>query len=153
MSEELRKALTEAMNDEYKARATYRQVMSRYGDIRPFVNIVEAEERHIQALLPLFHKYGIPVPEDDWDSKVEVPSSVLEACRKGVQAEIDNAEMYDRLLHLTQEYPDVYQVFLQLKRASQENHLPAFQRCAERGQEGGHGRGRGRRHRHGQGCG
>ncbi|QBQ53108.1 ferritin-like domain-containing protein [Nitrosococcus wardiae] len=147
MSEKLRKALTEAMNDEYKARATYRQVISRYGDIRPFVNILEAEERHIQALLPLFHKYDIPVPEDDWDSKVDVPSSVSEACQSGVQAEIDNTEMYDRLLHLTQAYPDVYHVFLQLKRASQENHLPAFQRCADRGQEGAGSRGRGRRHR------
>lgn len=49
-----------------------------------------------------------------------------------VEAEIENGEMYQRLLALTSDYPDVQQVFLNLQRASQENHLPAFQRCAER---------------------
>lgn len=149
MLEKLSKALQEAINDEYKARATYRHVINKYGKIRPFVNIVEAEERHIQALIPLFYKYAVPVPEDHWEAKVEVPASVMEACRNGVQAEIENGEMYDRLLHLTEEYPDVYNIFLQLKKASQENHLPAFQRCVERGQAGGSGRGVGRR-RHSQ---
>ena len=60
MTEMLRSVLVEAINDEYKARATYRLVISKFGEIRPFTNIVEAEGRHIQALLPLFDKYDIP---------------------------------------------------------------------------------------------
>ena len=51
MSEELRRVLTEALNDEYKARATYQLVTRTFGEIRPFINIVEAENRHIQALI------------------------------------------------------------------------------------------------------
>jgi len=143
MEDLLKSALIEAINDEFKARATYRQVICTFGEIRPFTNIVEAEGRHIEALLTLFSKYDIAVPEDDWRERVKAPQSVVEACRIGVQAEIDNATMYDRLLDKTREYEDVRQVLKQLQRASKENHLPAFQRCAEKNstQEGGHGRG------------
>lgn len=149
MSEELGKILIEAINDEYKARATYRLVISKFGEIRPFVNIVEAEGRHIQALLPLFETYSIPVPEDDWDSRVEAPVSILDACKAGVQAEIDNAEMYERLLDSTKQYPDVQVVLMQLQRASRENHLPAFQRCVERGGSAEGRWGMGRQYRRG----
>jgi len=146
MPETLSSALTEAINDEYKARAIYRRVINNFGEIRPFINIVEAEGRHIEALLPLFNQYDIAVPEDDWDTRIQTPQSVLEACRAGVEAEIENAEMYDRLLDSTKDYPDVQQVLKQLQRASAENHLPAFQRCVERGGIMGEGRG-GQHHR------
>ena len=148
MSETLSNVLIEAINDEYKARATYRLVIKKFGEIRPFINIVEAEGRHIEALLPLFANYGVAVPEDNWDSRIETPLSILDACRIGVEAEIENAEMYNRLLESTIDYPDVQDVLMQLQRASRENHLPAFQRCVERG--GGQGEGMGQRRRCGQ---
>jgi len=150
MTEVLRSVFVEAINDEYKARATYRLVISKFGEIRPFTNIVEAEGRHIQALLPLFEKYDIPIPDDDWESRVECPASILEACQAGVQAEIDNAEMYEKLLDSTKQYPDVQVVLKQLQRASRENHLPAFQRCEERGGGVGGGQCMGQQHRRGR---
>lgn len=153
MLENLESALVEALEDEYKARATYELVISKFGKIPPFVNILEAEKRHIQALLSLFRKYQISIPVDNWAEKVTAPASVAEACQMGVAAEIENGEMYRRLLALTSDYPDVRQVFLNLQRASQENHLRAFQRCAERSayrdspseQNTNHRRGKGRR--------
>ena len=145
MSETIKEILVEAINDEYKARATYRLVIEKFGEIRPFINIVDAESRHIDALLPLFAKYNIPVPEDDWVTRIEVPESVREACEVGVEAEIENGEMYDRLLKSSEGYSDIQHVLQQLQRASVENHLPAFQRCVERGEGGGQGRGRQRR--------
>jgi len=148
MSESIRNVLTEAINDEYKARATYRHVIDRFGEIRPFINIIEAEGRHIEALLPLFKKYGIDVPEDNWYSRITPPLTLIDACRTGVEAEIENAEMYSRLLDSTTDYPDVQHVLTQLQRASAENHLPAFQRCLDRGGEPG--KGRGRQHRGGR---
>lgn len=144
MSETLSRVLIEAINDEYKSRATYRAVIDKFGEIRPFINIVDAEGRHIDALLPLFEKYGVAVPEDTWALRIEAPSSFLVACREAVEAEIENGEMYERLLELTTDYPDVRHVLMQLQRASIENHLPAFQRCVDRG--GGQGRGQQRRH-------
>ena len=148
MSKIIADVLIEAIDDEYKARATYRQVIKKFGEIRPFINIVDAESRHIEALLPLFDKYDVAVPEDNWDSRIEAPRSILEACQTGVEAEIENAEMYDRLFESTVDYPDIQYVLTQLQRASTENHLPAFQRCVERG--GNQNQGRGKQGRHGQ---
>ena len=43
-------ALHEALEDEYRAWATYDQVIADFGDVRPFNNIRNAEARHIEAL-------------------------------------------------------------------------------------------------------
>jgi hypothetical protein len=102
MLEKLEKALVEAINDEYKARATYRRVINKFGEIRPFVHIIESEERHIQALIPLFKKYRIAIPVDDWENNVEAPSSVTKACQIGVHSEIENRSMYERLTRFNQ---------------------------------------------------
>jgi hypothetical protein len=123
--------LTEALDDEYKARAMYRKVLDRFGVVRPFANILEAEERHIRALLPLFERYRIAPPEDRWAATLRAPNTVLEACQAGVDAEIENIAMYDRLLAAVEE-DDVAQVLAKLQAASRERHLPAFQRCVER---------------------
>lgn len=144
-------AMREALDDEYKARATYRKIIETFGPVRPFVNIVEAEDRHVRALLDLFAAFGIAPPADPWPARVVAPASLREACAAGVQAEIDNAAMYDRLLAAVGD-PAVAAVLRNLQRASQENHLPAFRRCLEREQDGGWGGGpgRGRRHRGGR---
>ena len=92
MSETLSNALVEAINDEYKARATYLHVIGEFGEIRPFINIVEAEGRHIEALFSLFSKYEIDVPEDNWYASIQPSDSLIEACRVGVEGEIQNAE-------------------------------------------------------------
>jgi hypothetical protein len=144
-------ALQDALDDEYRAHATYRQVLADHGeDVLPFANIVEAEARHIDALVGLFHRYGVEVPENPWPGRVARFASVTEACRAGVDAEIENAALYDRLLVST-ERPDILTVYRNLQQASQENHLPAFQRGAEH-REGGRGGpgGRGRRWRGGR---
>lgn len=132
-------ALIEALNDEYKAQATYQKVLEQFGDIRPFSNIIKAEETHIQELLPLFEKYGVAVPENDWYDKVPSFATVQEALEAGIQAEIENAAMYDEFFKFVTE-DDIITVFTQLRDASQEKHLPAFQRAAERGTNPG-GRG------------
>jgi hypothetical protein len=132
--------LLAALDDEFKARATYEQVLADFGDVRPFANIVEAEQRHIDALVVLFARYGLEVPADPWPGQVTRYGSIAEACAAGVEAEIENAALYDRLLAGTTRV-DVLETYRNLQRASQENHLPAFRRCAQRG---GPGRGQGR---------
>jgi hypothetical protein len=123
----LQQILTEALEDEYKARAMYRKVIDKFGAEQPFVNIVEAEERHISALRHLFEKYNIPTPEDHWGSLLKAPGTLLEAYHAGVNAEIKNMAMYERLLAATKE-PDVARVLsnLQAKPLAGNNHLPAF---------------------------
>lgn len=138
-----RAALDEALDDEYRSRATYRAVLEAFGPVRPFVNIVEAEQRHIDALLRQYERLALPVPADPWGGRIDAPADLEAACRAGVEAELANAELYDRLLTMTED-PQVRHVFGNLQRASQERHLPAFQRCSERGGAGGGGPGPGR---------
>ena len=135
--------LTYAIQDEYLARAEYEAIMNEYGEQRPFSNIIQAEETHIEELLPLFEEHGIEVPQDNAREHVVVPESVEEAFTTGVKAEEDNINMYEKFLQ--KDIPeDVAEVFAQLKKGS-ENHLAAFQRGLKRGTENtGRGNGYGR---------
>ncbi|MBI1425033.1 MAG: DUF2202 domain-containing protein [Gammaproteobacteria bacterium] len=125
-------ALHEALEDEYRAWASYDQVIHDFGEVRPFINIREAEARHIQALYSLFEAYGIKKPKNTWPGKVEHYDSLHAACAAGVAAEIENSRMYERLLKSTKK-SDILQVYRNLERASRENHLHAFERCVARG--------------------
>jgi hypothetical protein len=121
-------AMIDAINDEYQARAFYTAVIEKFGNIRPFSNIVQAEDRHVQLWNRLFTLYGVAIPEDDLADKIEVPDTLVEACQMGVEAEIANVKMYDNFLSFVQE-PDLKAAFTQLRQVSQNNHLPAFERC------------------------
>jgi hypothetical protein len=124
-------ALADALDDEYKSHETYQQVIRDFGEVRPFINIVQAEARHISALLGLFAKYALSPPVNRWAGKAPRFTGVHEACVAGVQGEIENVALYDRLLASTRR-ADILDVFQSLRSASQDRHLPAFQRCAQR---------------------
>jgi len=143
-------ALSEALDDEYGACATYDQVIADFGAAPPFSNIRDAEARHIEALHTLYRFYGLPIPPNPWAGKTPRYASRKEACVAGVAAEVANGELYDRLLTAT-DRPDILAVFRNLQEASQQRHLPAFERCVQRGSGGG-GPG-GQRHRGGRGRG
>jgi hypothetical protein len=130
LSPEAKDALDEAINDEYKALATYEAVIAKLGAVRPFSMIKGAEEQHIASLKAVYDKYGLIVPENSWASKVTAPSTLKEACQIGVDAEIANAKLYkDKLLPAVSQYVDIENVFTNLMNASEEKHLPAFERC------------------------
>ncbi|TXG80643.1 MAG: DUF2202 domain-containing protein [Thermomicrobiales bacterium] len=130
LSEEARGALVAALDDEYKAFATYQSVMEKFGAVRPFIMISRAEEQHIAALKSLYDKYGVAVPENQYLGMLSAPDSVSAACQTGVDAEIANAALYDdRLLPAVSAYPDIVRVFTNLRNASADRHLPAFERC------------------------
>jgi len=141
-------ALSEALDDEYAAWATYDQVIADFGATPPFSNICDAEARHIEALHTLYRCYGLPIPPNLWLGKTPRYASLWEACAAGVAAEIANGELYGRLLAAT-DRPDILIVFRNLQEASQQRHLPAFQRCSQGA--GGGGGPAGRRHRGGRG--
>lgn len=151
LTEDDRQVLAEALDDEYKAYATYDQVIKDFGNVRPFSNIREAEGRHINALLTLYRKYGLSIPDNTWPEKVPRYKTIAEACEAGVAAEIENGAMYERLLQQT-ERADIRAVLENLQAASQQRHLPAFQRCAGGNGSAGSGRGRGRGRGRGPGC-
>jgi hypothetical protein len=117
-----------ALNDEYMALATYQQINKDFNDPRPFVNIQQAEARHAERLKTLFDTYKIPIPENNWIGKAPKFQSIAIACQGGVDAEIANRDLYRRLFETTTR-EEILVVYRALQRASEENHLPAFERC------------------------
>lgn len=123
----LEEALKYAVQDEYLAQARYDTIIAKFGAIRPFTQIKSAEQRHISALLTLFKKYNVKVPEDNAKQYTKEPGALKEAYQAGVEGEVDNIAMYNKLASTSALPQDVKAVMKQLGDASQ-NHLAAFKR-------------------------
>ena len=106
-------------------------MIEKFGPVRPFSNIIEAEQRHAAALERQLARLGIDVPPNAWTGKVTAPASLAQACESAVQGEVENIALYDRLIPMIED-PAARQVMENLQAASRERHLPAFKRCLER---------------------
>lgn len=139
-------AMDLALADKRQAHRTYTEVLERFGDVRPFSNIVQAEARHIEALLRLYEEYGATVPDDQSIADPDIAVLDLKAlCEKGVAAEVENVRLYDeQLIPAVSTYAAITTVFLNLRNASADRHLPAFRRCAQRDGRLGRGQRRNR---------
>jgi len=126
---EIENMLKYTLEDEYLAKAEYETIISEYGSIRPFANIVKAEARHIAALEPLFEAYNLELPAVDASKYTVLPDTLEESYEAGVEAEVKNIAMYEEFLKL--DLPDDIEfVFENLMKAS-ESHLAAFERAAD----------------------
>lgn len=123
--------LLDALDDERKAEAAYAAAIARFGPVRPFVNIIEAERRHADAIERQLRRLGFAIPANRWEGGAAAPESLAAACAAAIQAEVDNIALYDRLLPQIAD-PVVRQVLENLQAASRDNHLPAFRRCLAR---------------------
>lgn len=144
LSDGARSAIEAALEDEHRAEAFYAAVMEKFGDVRPFRNIIRAEQAHAAELNALLVNYGLEQKTANphlgsAELAALVPETLGDACKIGVDAEIANRELYDkRLMPAVQDYADVQVVFAALRDASEKKHLPAFERCG-----GGQGQGMG----------
>ena len=119
LDEKTEKALLAALADERQAQATYEAVIAKFGNARPFSNIVNAEKRHESILLPLFEKYGVELPKNEFNKdKAQVPATLTEACQNAVKGERANIALYDGFLEFVKE-SDIREVFVYLRDASQ----------------------------------
>lgn len=119
---------------EYAAYATYAAILEEYGNVLPYAQIMKAEAQHIAALATLLDRYGIEYPTvNPYLGKVEAPASLLEAAQAGIDAEKANVEMYDEQLARVAAYPDIARVFANLRAASLNAHLPAFEQALASG--------------------
>lgn len=117
---------------EYAAHAEYAAVVAKFGAVQPYANILRAEQQHITALQRQCARFGVPVPPDSYLGKVTAPDTLDAAAAAGVSAEQSNVAMYEALLAKVQNYPSLVQVFTNLRAASFNHHLPAFE-AAEAG--------------------
>jgi hypothetical protein len=127
---EVRAALDRSIQDEYRSETTYQGVVNDLGQLLPFVNVLTAGQRHSAAIAELFTRYGLTPPASAWTlATVSHYGTVTDACRAAATAERANIAMYDELLRLNLP-SDVRQAFTNLRAASLQNHLPAFERCS-----------------------
>lgn len=136
-------ALEAALEDEYKAEAFYAATIAKFGEVKPFINIIKAEQTHARELGAVMQRYGMDKSTNPYlnDAAIAaaVPETLAEVCAMGVDAELANRDLYDKkLMPAVTDFPDIKAVFVQLRDASEDKHLPAFQRCG-----GGHGQGMG----------
>jgi len=128
---DLEEILREALQDERKAEAVYCAIIDKFGPIRPFINIVSAENRHAMAIENQMSRLGFKIPANEWEGRGEAPETIAAACKQAIDGEIDNIALYDRLIPQIDD-PAVQHVLQRLSDASRRNHLPAFRRCLQR---------------------
>lgn len=117
-----------AMYDEYAARSFYAKVIEAFGARAPFVHIVKAEQRHVDALGRLCDRLGCPRPLDPFPMETTVAPVWSANCERAIAGEMANIQLYDALLPYAAD-PGMQQVFLNLQAASRDQHLPAFRRA------------------------
>ena len=140
--------LKDALQDEVNAKATYEAIIEKFGETRPYTNIIKAEQTHMDIVEALYNRLDKDIPQLTADPAA-IPDTFEEALALGAVAEVNNIEMYDTFLEA--DLPaDVRTTFEYLKNAS-ENHLRAFSR--DRGTGNGIGNGQGNRQGNGRGNG
>ena len=117
---------------EYAAAASYEAVLDKYGQVEPYATIYQAELRHIDALTRQLQKLGEPVPSNPYTGKITAPKDLTTAAEAWAEGEILNVELYDDLIAKT-DNANLLRVLGNLRRASLESHLPAFELAAENG--------------------
>ena len=119
---------------EYAAAAEYTAILTAFGPtVQPYARILQAERQHIAALQQQCVRYGVPIPADPYLGHVTAPATLLEAAQTGVAAELLNVALYDDLLTKVRNYPSLVQVLTNLRAASLNNHLLAFQAAVANG--------------------
>jgi predicted small secreted protein len=117
---------------EYAAAASYEAVLDKYGQVEPYATIYQAELRHIDALTRQLQKLGEPVPSNPYTGKITAPKDLTTAAEAWAEGEILNVELYDDIIAKT-DNANLLRVLNNLRRASLESHLPAFELAAENG--------------------
>ena len=117
---------------EYAAAASYLAVLEEYGQVEPYATIYEAELRHADALIRQLERLGAEVPENPYLGQIAAPANLQSAAEAWAEGEVLNVELYDYLLTMTDD-EQLIKVLNNLRSASLDSHLPAFQAAAENG--------------------
>ena len=126
LSDAVIEAMIAGYTDEFNAYSTYAAIVAQFGELRPVSMIMNAEAQHMDAWAFLFERYGVALPELQ---APELPTlaTYTDAVTLARDAEIANIDLYDVMLATVAEYPDMVQIVTNLRDASLNNHLPAFE--------------------------
>jgi hypothetical protein len=131
-SEEVILAALMGPEGEYAAAASYLAVLDAYGDVEPYATIYSAELRHADALIRQLERLGVEVPENPYLGQIQAPADLETAALAWAEGEVLNIELYDYLLTMTDD-AQLTKVLNNLRSASLDSHLPAFEAAADNG--------------------
>lgn len=117
---------------EFAAAASYEAVLDEFGSVEPYASIYEAELRHADALVRQLERLGEEVPVNPYTGTIAAPADLQTAAEAWAEGEVANVELYDYLISQTDD-PQLIKVFENLRAASADSHLPAFEAAAENG--------------------
>lgn len=118
---------------EYAAYAIYAAILEEYGEVKPFSKIIASAAKHIDELKHILDQYEILYPvENPYLGGIQAPESLASAAQAAVNAKIAEGTRYERQLEILANYSYILEEFVSFQTASQEKHLPAFQRAAAR---------------------
>lgn len=117
---------------EFAAAASYEAVLDEFGQVEPYATIYDAEVRHADALLRQLERLGEEVPENPYTGQIAAPEDLQTAAEAWAEGEVANVELYDYLIAQTDD-AQLIKVFENLRAASADSHLPAFEAAAENG--------------------
>lgn len=81
-------AFSQAILEKYGALNLYQSVISQFGSVYPFSQVVRAEQQHANALVRQATKYGVTVPANPGLTSAATFADLSAACQAGVTAEI-----------------------------------------------------------------
>lgn len=113
--------LLRALDDEYKAYSFY-FASSEFG--QPFINLLEAEANHINAITFHLNSLQAQIPANPYS--FNRPASFEEAINTALANELANVELYNAL-SANESDPQVLDTFYRLQAASYNNHIPSLQ--------------------------
>jgi hypothetical protein len=115
---------------EYAAAASYLAVLDKYGSVEPYQTIYQAELRHIDALIRQLERLGEDVPGNPYLGQITAPDDLVAAAKAWALGEVLNVELYDQLISKT-DNSNLLKVLGNLRSASLDSHLPAFELAAQ----------------------
>jgi hypothetical protein len=115
---------------EYAAAASYLAVLDKYGSVEPYQTIYQAELRHIDALIRQLERLGEDVPGNPYLGQITAPDDLVSAAKAWALGEVLNVELYDQLISKTGN-SNLLKVLGNLRSASLDSHLPAFELAAQ----------------------
>lgn len=123
--------LGRALDGEYRALATYRAAIERFGFVEPFVHLAAEDEQATDTLRRIYERNHLTPPPDRWSGGIEAPQTLDQARRQALQAEADTAKVYERFLD---EVEDSYlrSIVSQLEEACRYQRRPLLRRALQR---------------------
>lgn len=125
----LSELLARALTQDQSAKASYDNVIAKFGQVPPFSQLAKALAENVSALDAVAQAHGITITGDPVLGSPAAPNLAL-ACQVGVEIEKYSIAQYDELLPQVTAHPDVAALLSNLRTAATDVHLPALQQCS-----------------------